>query len=155
PFHLYLNAFKNEASLFMKSSHGQLRGEKATDGSWGWISIESVQVGGVELISKWKNTPPADDKLYPPERLAPQDESVAELTLPKPVPPGESVEINFKFTSQLPEVFARTGYKGEFNLVGQWFPKIGVRSGPPGAEHWDCQWFHSNSEFFADFGVYD
>ena len=57
--------------------------------------------------------------------------------------------------TQLPEVFARTGYKGDFHMVGQWFPKIGVRVGPPGAERWECQPFHANTEFFADFGVYD
>jgi len=156
PFHLYLNAFKNEASLFMKQSHGELRGAtKAADGGWGWISVESVQVGGVELLSKWKITPPADDKLFPPERLAPKDETVAELALPTPVGHNETVEVTFKFTAQLPEVFARSGYKGDFNMVAQWFPKIGVRSGPPGAEHWDCQWYAAHTEFFADFGVYD
>jgi hypothetical protein len=52
-------------------------------------------------------------------------------------------------------VFARTGFKGEFHMIGQWFPKIGVRVGPPGSEHWECQPFHANSEFFADFGSYD
>jgi hypothetical protein len=52
-------------------------------------------------------------------------------------------------------VFARTGYKGDFHLVGQWFPKIGVRVGPPGAERWECQPLHVNTEFFADFGTYD
>jgi hypothetical protein len=40
-------------------------------------------------------------------------------------------------------------------MVGQWFPKIGVRVGAPGAERWECQPFHANTEFFADFGTYD
>jgi hypothetical protein len=52
-------------------------------------------------------------------------------------------------------VFARTGWKGEFMMVAQWFPKIGVRVGPPGAERWHCAPFHLYSEFFADFGTYD
>ncbi|HEY5937962.1 MAG TPA: M1 family metallopeptidase, partial [Kofleriaceae bacterium] len=65
------------------------------------------------------------------------------------------IDINFKFTAQLPEVFARTGYKGEFHLVGQWFPKIGVLVGPPGDERWECRPFHAHQEFFADFGTYD
>ncbi|HWU89068.1 MAG TPA: hypothetical protein VN253_17505, partial [Kofleriaceae bacterium] len=49
PFHLYLNAFKNESSLFMRSTRGELRGARASDTGWGWIHVESVQVGGVEL----------------------------------------------------------------------------------------------------------
>src|SRR3954454_18248258 len=43
PFHLYLNAFKNESTLFMRSSHGQMRGANAAANDWGWIELESVQ----------------------------------------------------------------------------------------------------------------
>jgi hypothetical protein len=84
-----------------------------------------------------------------------RDETVVELPLAEPVAPGATVEVSFEFTAQLPEVFARTGYSGDFHLVGQWFPKIGVRVGPPGAERWECQPFHAHAEFFADFGTYD
>src|SRR5882724_3416368 len=31
PFHLYLNAFKNETTLFMRSSRGEMRSARATD----------------------------------------------------------------------------------------------------------------------------
>ncbi|MBA3820178.1 MAG: M1 family metallopeptidase [Deltaproteobacteria bacterium] len=142
PFHLYLNAFKNESSLFMRTSQGEMRGAHASDHGWGWIQIESVTVGGVELVSK----------LTYPDR---PDETVVELALPAPVEPGATVEVQWKFTAQLPEVFARTGYKGEFHLIAQWFPKIGVRVGPPGGERWECRPHHAASEFFADFGTYD
>ncbi len=40
-------------------------------------------------------------------------------------------------------------------MVGQGFPKIRVRGGPPGAERWSCEPLSANTEFFADFGVYD
>ncbi|HSD89585.1 MAG TPA: M1 family metallopeptidase [Kofleriaceae bacterium] len=142
PFHLYMNAFKNEASLFMRTSRGEMRGARATDQGWGWITVESLQIAGTELVSKLE---------YP---LKP-DETVAELPLETPVQPGQTIEVTFKFSVQLPEVFARTGYKGDFHLVGQWFPKIGVRVGPPGAEHWECQPLQAATEFFADFGTYD
>ncbi|MDB4963670.1 MAG: peptidase rane alanine aminopeptidase [Myxococcales bacterium] len=141
PFHLYLNAFKNESTLFMRSGRGELRGEPSSSGGWGYVQIDSVQIGGVELLPKLA--------------YVGGDETVAELALAEPVPPGGTIEVAFKFTAQLPEVFARTGYKGEFHMVGQWFPKIGVRTGTPGAERWECEPFHVNSEFFADFGVYD
>ena len=145
PFHLYLNGFKNESTLFMRSSRGQMRGQAgeqlASSSGWGWIQIDSVQIAGAELASKLTYTG--------------GDETVATLPLPAPLQPGGTIEVAFTFTAQLPEVFARTGYSGEFHLVGQWFPKIGVRVGPPGAERWECQPFHINTEFFADFGVYD
>jgi hypothetical protein len=144
PFHLYLNGFKNEQSLFMRSSHGQSRSARASDTGWGYIQVDSVRVAGDDLTSKLRL--PAG---------AGTDETVIELPLAQPVEPGATVEVAFAFTDQLPEVFARTGYKGDFHMIGQWFPKIGVRVGPPGAERWECQPFHANTEFFADFGTYD
>ena len=143
PFHLYLNAFKNEQTVFMRSSHGALRMAHASDTGWGYIQIDSVHVAGADLIGKLRMPG------------APNDDSVVELPLAQPVEPGASIEVSFAFTDQLPEVFARTGYKGEFHMVGQWFPKIGVRVGPPGAERWECPAMHANTEFFADFGTYD
>jgi hypothetical protein len=80
---------------------------------------------------------------------------VAELLLPAPVPGGGQLEVKLRFTAQLPEVFARTGYRDDFHMVAQWFPKVGVRVGAPGAERWVCDPLHHNSEFFADFGAYD
>jgi hypothetical protein len=144
PFHLYLNAFKNESSLFMRTSRDVPRHPAPSEPGWGWIEVSSVQIGGVELVAKLVRPHPEDP-----------DETVTELPLPTAVGPGQTIEVSFKFTAQLPEVFARTGYKGEFHLVGQWFPKIGVRLGPPGAERWECQPLHANTEFFADFGTYD
>ncbi len=83
------------------------------------------------------------------------DETVLELPLDAPVAPGATVTVAMTFTSQLPEVYARTGYEGRFAMVGQWFPKIGVRIDAAGGERWHCEPFHAHSEFFADFGVYD
>ena len=150
PFHLYLNAFKNDSSRFITTSQGEMRGAEMT--TYGWISVESVTVGGAELVTKF--TPKAE---YLP------DESVYELALPTAVEPGGQIEIAMKFTAQLPEVWARTGYSGEFHMVGQRFPKIGVLL--PGAaatdqvaatpDRWECQPFHALTEFFADFGTYD
>ncbi|HEY5952458.1 MAG TPA: M1 family metallopeptidase, partial [Kofleriaceae bacterium] len=103
---------------------------------------DSLMIGGVEQVAKlrYPNLP---------------DETVVELPLAEPIQPGSTVEIAMKFTEQLPEVFARTGYKGDFHLVGQWFPKIGVRVADPSGERWECQPLHLNTEFFADFGNYD
>ena len=142
PFHLYLNAFKNESSLFMRTSHGVSRRAHASDTGWGWITITSLQIGNAELAGTLR---------YPD---AP-DETVAELPLATPVAAGGTIAITFRFTAQLPEVFARTGYKGDFHLIAQWFPKIGVRVGPPGQERWECEPFYATTEFFSDFGSYD
>ncbi len=81
-----------------------------------------------------------------------RDRTVFRVALPEPLPPGEAVALDIDFHAQLPTPpFARTGAKEEYFFVGQWFPKIAVHTG----EEWYCHQFHYNSEFFADFGVYD
>ena len=140
PLHLYMNAFKNESSLFMSESRGQLRFERMSAGKWGWIEVSSIRLGTEEL--------------RPRARLG-ADETTMEVPLPSPVPPGGTVELDLAFTVQLPEVFARTGYKGDFVLAGQWFPKVGVLEVGPEGQAWHCEPFHAFSEFYADFGVYD
>jgi hypothetical protein len=143
PFHLYLNAFKNESSVFMRESNGRHRAATASTTGWGWIDVSSIKIAGAELRKTAVFTGPDGD------------ETVLEVPLPAPLAPGASIAVELAFTAQLPEVFARTGYKGQFTMVGQWFPKIGVRTGAPGFETWSCDVLHVNAEFFADFGTYD
>ncbi len=140
-FHLYLNAFRDEHSTFL---HG--RRPRATDtGEWGWIEIRSLKTARGEILTdRIEFIHPDDDNT--------EDRTVIRIPLSHPVPPGESVTLTCDFTAQLPAVIARTGYAGEFFMVGQWFPKIGVYE--PG-RGWNCHQYHPTTEFFADFGVYD
>ena len=41
-FHLYLNAFKNSKSTFVRESGGQLRGDQMAKDGWGWIDVTSL-----------------------------------------------------------------------------------------------------------------
>ncbi len=155
-FHLYLNAFKNEKSTFFKESGGQLRGDKFESGQWGWIDVNELKViaqagESQDLTKKIEFIHPDDDNA--------DDQTVMRVPLSKPLRPGEQLVLDIKFTAKLPRVFARTGYWGQFALVAQWFPKIGVweevgerRRTVAG---WNCHQFHANSEFYADFGNYD
>ena len=143
-FHLYMNAFKNNESTFMKESKGVHRGNKQEKGGWGAIDVSKLVVGGVDLTKTLK-----------------VDDTLATVKLPAPVAPGGEIDVDVEFTTKMPKVFARTGYKDDFFEVGQWFPKIGVwdcGAGPHGAPatcRWRAHQHHLNSEFFADYGVYD
>ena len=88
PFHLYLNAFKNENSIFMRSSRGTMRGARAGDASWGWIQVDSLKIAGEELAGKLT---------YP----GAPDETVAEVPLTTPVQPGQTIEVAVRFSEQL------------------------------------------------------
>ncbi|MFN8258745.1 MAG: M1 family metallopeptidase [Bacteroidales bacterium] len=152
-FHLYLNAFKNTESTFMKESGGTFRGDEAgsEDLSWGYCDILEMKIeNGENLTSKIKYIQPDDDNN--------KDQTVIEVKLSDSIMPGEIVKINFKFKSKLPKIFARTGFADNYFFVGQWFPKIGVYE-PAGMRYakkggWNCHQFHAHSEFYSDYGVY-
>jgi hypothetical protein len=151
-FHLYLNAFKNSRSTFMKESGGQSRGARMDATEWGWTDITSmVTADGEDLTRRMEFIHPDDDNS--------EDQTVVRVPLSKPLLPGQSLQLMIAFKAKLPKVFARTGFSQNFYMVGQWFPKIGVyeaagqRYATKG--QWNCHQFHSNTEFFADYGVYD
>jgi hypothetical protein len=153
-FHLYLNAFKNNLSTFMRESGGRLRGDRAGTGpeDWGWIDVDSMKTASGEDLK-----PRA--RFVQPDGNDSTDETVLAVPLPSPVPPRGEITLSIEFRSRLPKIFARTGYVRDYHLVGQWFPKIGVYE-PAGmrgrtAGGWNCHAFHANSEFYADFGDYD
>ncbi|WP_430388410.1 M1 family metallopeptidase [Dyella sp. 20L07] len=153
--HLYLNAFQNEGSTFFTernvlTAHGQSRGVAALKkGEWGWIDLHSIQQGGKAL--KWS--------FVHPDNGPATDETVARVDLAEPVPAGGTLTLDIDFLSQLPRVVERTGWWGDFNLAGQWFPKVAVLElpGERGATQvqWNAHEFHFNSEFYADFGQFD
>ncbi len=147
-FHAYMNAFKNTASTFMTESGGQLRGDYmdvSDETAWGWLKIQSIKTAsGDEIVSQMSYIQPDDKNTF--------DQTVFQIPLKKGIAPNESIELNFKFETKLPKIFARTGYVDDFYMVAQWFPKIGVYEQDKG---WNCHQFHAHSEFFADFGIYD
>jgi hypothetical protein len=140
-FHLYLNAFKNSQSTFIRESGGRLRGDRMEKDAWGWIDVNSIAANGKGAAITF---------VQPDDNNA-ADRTVAAVALPFSVQPGQSATVQIAFTAQLPKVFARSGYYDDFFLAGQWFPKIGVYEEGRG---WNCHQYHANSEFFADFGTY-
>lgn len=140
-FHLYLNAFRNTLSSFWTSA-GQAR-DKLPE-SWGSIEVTRMTAAdGADLLPGWKYISPDDGN--------PHDRTVAEVSLTAPVPPGATLSVAMDFRARLPRVSNRTGYKGDFFFVAQWFPKLGVLE----EKGWNCHQFHATTEFFADFGNYD
>ena len=137
-FHLYMNAFKNQASAFWRESHGRLRRTEASDKDWGAIDMTRLVVAGTNLT-----------------KAITVDDTLAHVPLPKPVEAGGTVEIDVTFTTLLPKVFARTGHHDDFFAIAQWFPKLGVWDCDDGGCRWRAHQHHASSEFFADYGTYD
>lgn len=139
-FHLYLNAFAHSETTFMKESGGRHRTSSFDEKGWGYCRVTALtqRVGGSEV--------PLSRAFQGP------DQTVLHATLAEAIPPGGEVLLTVAFEDQMPRVFARTGFAGQFHMVGQWFPKLGVYEQGKG---WNCHPLHLNSEFYSDFGVYD
>ena len=149
-FHLYWNAWTHNRSTWMRerrlAGNTTLAGRADADRS-------AIDLSVVRLVSG----PGGAADLTPSRRFLapddgnPDDETVMAVTLPAPIAPGEAVSIELAWTARIPRTFARTGVVGDYFFIAHWFPKIGVLE----AAGWNAHQFHSATEFFADFGVYD
>lgn len=148
-FHLYYNAWRNTRSTWMRE---RMRREPAIvsrpAGDWGWLDLTGLRViprGGtpVDALARARFIAPDDGN--------PDDRTVVEVPLDRPVAPGETINVQIGWASRVPRTFDRTGAIGDFYFLGQWFPKMGVLEDAG----WNTHQFHASTEFFADFGSYD
>ena len=136
-FHLYANAFAQRDTPFLRERRRNL-GSDPTAGL-GDDAFGSCRVAGVKVAGR-AATPTIDS-------------TVMTLALPQPVAPGASVTIELDFTTRLAhfDLSGRGGFLGSHFDAMQWYPQLGVlRDGAI-----DCEPFHSDTEFFADFARYD
>lgn len=138
-FHLYLNGFRDDETVFMRESRGSLREVEAS--GHGHIDVTSLATSdGTNLLSAAHTD------------LVSNDKSQMRVDLATPVAPGAAIDLVIVFDSTLPPVFARTGYADDFHMVAQWFPKLAVRE-VDGA--WSTFPFHGMGEFYSDFADYE
>ncbi|HEY3971941.1 MAG TPA: M1 family metallopeptidase [Candidatus Sulfotelmatobacter sp.] len=147
PFHLYQNAFQPKATFVRESKIEGSRDtsyDKWDEKEYGSEDIKSIEVAGQGDVT-------GQLQFIAPDDGNKDDKTVVDVRVPKPIAPGAYVQFKIAFHDQMPETQARSGWKRDFLLGGQWFPKVGVWWN--GA--WNCHQYHATTEFFADFGVYD
>jgi hypothetical protein len=149
PFHLYLNAFRPE-STFTNETHfkGGVRDSESESyyppEKLGSITISQIDADGYgDLTSAMHFIAPDDGNT--------EDHTVMEITLPHPLPPNNSITFHLAFHDQFPLSVARNGYKRDFIMGSQWYPKPGVFW--HGA--WNCHQYHATTEFFSDFATFN
>src|SRR5258705_1793486 len=144
-FHLYWNAWRNTDSTWLRER--RLGGNTNTPRSdaWVWTDVRVLRIRH-------------GDQLYAPQirYIAPDDGNTADrtvlaVTLPAEIAPNESIDIDLEWSAKIPRTFARTGYIDDYYFFGQWFPKLGVLEDAG----WNTHQFHSGTEFYADYGIYD
>ena len=145
-FHLYWNAWRNAESTWLRER--RLGGNTTTPrpDAWGWTDIKALRVTldrSYDLASTIRFIAPDDGNTA--------DRTVAAVSLPQPVAPNGTVDIDLEWSAKIPRPFARTGYIDDYYFFGQWFPKIGVLEDAG----WNTHQFHSGTEFYSDYGVYN
>jgi aminopeptidase N len=138
-FHLFQNAFVEGSYLrgLEREKGGKpVLGRKEAAGQ-GTI-VDNIRVDGVPVIPLLDNT-------------------VMQISLPKPIMPGDSVALSMRFKTWYDNGSTRRRMKmydawGAKHYNGcQWFPKISVYDRKFG---WDT-YQHLNKEFYGDFGTFD
>ena len=137
--HLYLNGFRNTHSTLSRA----LPRPTGSDG-FGYCELKRIAPSGGEDLTRRAAfaTDSADN---------PDDRTLVRVPLTRPVAPGETLVLEVDFESRLPRGLLRTGWKDDFVLAGQWFPKLAKAT----EAGWRGRPFHPFTEFFADFGDYD
>lgn len=142
-FHLYWNAFRNTKSTLISELTSS---SDFDEEDWGFIEVDRVTSPTGEILA---------DKIQfiHPDDANNDDKTVFRLPLSQPILPGRSIVLNIDFTAKVPKspIARRAIAEKEYFLISQWFPKIGVYIDGK----WNCHQYHRNSEFFADFGVYN
>jgi aminopeptidase N len=151
-FHLYWNAWKNTRSTFLREAALTAPIDRPA-GDFAQMEVTSIKL---LRASRGDGADAALDLTSAKRFIAPDDgnaddETVMAVPLPEPVPPGGSATIELTWIARVPRPFARTGAVGNFFFIAQWFPKLGVFE----ERGWNCRQFHSSTEFFSDYGVYD
>ena len=182
-FHLYWNAWRDADSTWLRERKltGAYRQPRAD--AWSRIDVTALRVRQPPSGRSAAGVPPSNStglngvlgaatadggtptnggvtsltdltsrmRFIAPDDGNAQDRTVMAVPLPQPVRPGETIEVAIEWTAKVPRPFARTGYVGNYYFMAQWFPKVGVL----GETGWNTHQFHTNTEFFADYGVYD
>ena len=153
PFHLYLNAFRPESTFsYEAQANGSIRAIESTypPEKLGGIDIKAISADGFgDLMQSMHYAAPDDGNMA--------DHTVMQIKLSRPVAPNETVRFHIVFHDKFPVSIARNGWKRDFIMGGQWFPKVGVFWKKTGEAQgsWNCHQYHSTTEFFADFGSFE
>lgn len=140
-YHLYFNAFQPGSDMDVRSRNiqdpdkrVQDRISKLSPSEIGYIKVTSLQQNGVAITHKTVGT-------------------VLEVTLNKPIQPGESVTFDMVFNAQVPVQIRRSGRNNKEGIalsMAQWYPKM--------AEY-DVEGWHASSyiarEFHGVWGDFD
>jgi aminopeptidase N len=146
--HLFWNAWRNLDSTWMRERRLLPTFSRPRDEAWGSIDVRAIRLrqpdgSTVDVTSQMRYIAPDDGNA--------DDRTVLSVPVAAGVQPNETLQVEVEWTAKVPRTFSRTGYIDDYYFFGHWFPKIGVLED----SGWNTHQFHSATEFYADYGVYD
>ena len=136
-FHLWANAYKNDATALIQ----QIKADKDRS-----KKMENFGAGSVEGLSFKINNEPAQIAAH----SNPQYIDIIKLVLNKPLLSGDSITISTPFKVLLPPYFSRSGYADGGFMACQWYPKPAVFD----KEGWHEMPYLDMGEFYSEFANY-
>ena len=155
-FHLYWNAWKNTRSTFLRERALTVKIDRPPE-DFSTLDVTSIRrlfpppPGVVDALTPQPVDLTSGKRFIAPDDRNTDDQTVLSVPLHEAVKPGGTATIELMWTARVPRPFARTGAIGNFFFFAQWFPKLGVLED----DGWNTHQFHSTTEFFSDYGVYD
>ena len=136
--HLWPNAYGNGKTAMAKQHY--------RDGDMFMFYAMSRDMGGIDSLAFTSMGQPLEWS-YDDEHI-----DIAKVMLPKPLPPGEAIEISTPFRVDIPNgSISRLGHVGESYQITQWYPKPAVYD----EEGWHPMPYLSQGEFYSEFGTFD
>jgi hypothetical protein len=131
-FRLYWN-------LFTEGSYGDQLAKR--EKSYYSIPSSGVTVDSIRITDT--------DKSYAPEFTI--DNTLMEIKLKNPLPPGGSISFSIDFKEKIPSGGYRAGHEGRDYNIAQWYPQIATYD----KYGWDKSQYLGPAEFHNEFGTFD
>ncbi len=135
--HLWPNAYRNRktalAQQFVENGSDEFYFAKGEE-LGGYKEINIKINGKVVEWDYWEN-----------------NKDIVLVVLSKPLPPGESLEINTSFLMKIPDSFSRLGHVEQSYQMTQWYPKPAVYD----HKGWHPMPYLDQGEFYSEFGSFD
>jgi hypothetical protein len=131
--HLYPNAFRSKQTALMKDYARRFNRTlfDLPEKHRGWLELFEVKVDDTDV------TPAVD-------------ETIAEIALPHPLPPGAAAEITLRFEEKIRAHLERAGHRGGQYDLAQWYPKVAVYD----EKKWRAEKLREG-EYYGEFATYD
>jgi hypothetical protein len=136
--HQYLNAFRPGSRWSTQDAReGRVRFQNLQDPHFGYERFtQDPRIDGVAVRAEYPGAP---------------DSTVVRLALPRPLMPGDSVQVELAWQARPSTTVRRQGRRGRQWDFAHWYPKVAVydRGG------WEPNPLQAAGEFYGEFGDFD